>query len=184
MFPHVLVKRCSFFCQTVGFTSSSLSSPPPTEPRRDPDLCKHFAANQPDTSPCSQCVSGHLRGEVTVFVCARMCVFVCVCVLPPPGEEDGVCMCVSPCYVSGLDEVTGFRVQLVACVCTSVLLYIRVCVHVWKAKTDSPAVLEHTWTRQQFESVRVTMKQMPGRTTVHTNFWGTAAAVIGICLAN
>lgn len=57
-----------------------------TEPCRDPDLCKHFAANQPDTSPCSQCVSGYLWGEITNVVS--------VCVLQSLGEKM-VFACVS-----------------------------------------------------------------------------------------
>lgn len=54
-------------------------SPLCTEPCRDPDLCKYLAANQPDASPCSQCVTGHLWGEVTNVVTERACAYVCVC---------------------------------------------------------------------------------------------------------
>lgn len=140
---------------------------PYTEPCRDPDLCKHFAANQPDTAPCSQCVSGHLRGEVANAV--TVCGCVCECVLASvPGGEDGVCMCVSPGYVSGVDEVTG--VQLVACACICLCFTVYTCVCACAKSIDSQTV---HGTHGQASSMRVSehrMKQMPERTAMNANF--------------
>lgn len=133
------------------------------EPCRDPDLCKHFTANQPDTSPCSQCVSGHLWGEVINVVT--------VCAAVPGGGEDGVCMCVSSGYVCGVDEVTGFSVQLVAfaCICLFFTVYTWVCA--CAKSTDSQTVHR---TNGQASALIVSghiRKQMPGRTTMHANFF-------------
>lgn len=104
---------CRVFLLKLSFYIVFLS----IEPRRDPNLCKHFKANQPDAPPCSQCVSWHLRGEVTnaVIVC------VCECAWPSLGEKM-----VFAC-VSGVDEVTGFSVQLVACDCICVFVYVCEC---------------------------------------------------------
>lgn len=136
---------CRVFLLKLSFYIVFLS----IEPRRDPNLCKHFKANQPDAPPCSQCVSWHLRGEVTnaVIVC------VCECAWPSLGEKMVFACVPAPATCLGLMRLLASLSHWLPGT-ASVFLY--TCVSACAESTGERQSQCHpdTLTGLQYESVR------------------------------